>query len=135
VSDVAFSKFFVFVSTQCVESGELGGAPHKQLFANENEALRCFTEGVEAGHALVQSEIDIIEKPESKLTFNAPYIVSAAIFRVPPEINSAEGAVNWITEQLEEDEDVSEYVVRFEGVAIGPDGQKPYSLSDFLVGW
>jgi hypothetical protein len=135
VSEVDTNKFLVFVSTQCVESGELGGAPHKQLFDNENEALRFFSDGFEAGRDLVRSEIAIIEKPENNLIFSAPYIISAAVFQVPPEINSAESAVEWITDQLEADEDVSDYVTSYEGLSIGPYGQKPYSLSDFLSGW
>jgi len=135
VNDNASSKFFVFVSTQCVESGELGGAPHEELFDNESEAIRSFSDGFEAGRDLVRSEIAIIEKPENNLIFNAPYIVSAAIFRVPPEINSSESAVEWITDQLEAGEDVWDYITSYEGVSIGPHGEKPYSLSDFLVGW
>jgi hypothetical protein len=135
VNNVASSKFFVFVSTQCVESGELGSAPHKQLFATENEALRSFSDGFEAGRNVVRSEIAIIEKPENNLILSAPYIVSAAVFQVPPEINSAESAVEWITDQLEAGEDVSDYVTSYEGVSIGPYGEKSYSLSDFLSGW
>jgi hypothetical protein len=128
-------NFLVFVSTQCAESGELSDGPHKELFESEAEAIRCFVEGIKAGRALVESEIDIIKKPESNLIFSAPYIVSGAIFRVSQELESAESAVNWIMQQLEEDEDASEYVIRYEGVLIGPDGEKPYDLEDFLSSW
>jgi hypothetical protein len=135
MSSLTLSKFFVFVSTQCVESGEVAGVPHNKLFESEADAIRCFTEGVEAGRALVESEIAIIKKPESNLIFSAPYIVSGAIFRVSQELESAESAANWITQQLEEGEDASEYVIRYEGFSIGPNGEKPYDLEDFLSSW
>lgn len=135
MSSLQPSKFLVLVSTQCVESGEVAGAPHSELFASEAEAIRCFTEGMEAGRGLVQSEIDIIERPESNLIFSAPYIVSGAIFRVPQEFESSRSAVDWITKQTEEDEDVSEYVIRYEGVSISAYGEKPYPQDEFLSSW
>lgn len=135
VSSLTPIKFLVFVSTQHVESGELSDGSHKELFESEAEAICCFGEGIRAGRALVQSEIKIIEKPESSLIFNAPYIISSAIFRVPAELGSASRAVDWITQQLEENEDVSEHVVRYEGVSISPYREDPYSLHDFLSSW
>lgn len=135
MSSLPPSKFFVLVSTQCVESGEVAGVPHNELFESEADAIRCFTERVEAGRVLVESEIDIIKKPESNLIFSAPYIVSGAIFRVPQELESAESAENWITQQLEEDENVSKYVIGYEGVSISACGEKPYLLDEFLSSW
>lgn len=129
------SKLLVFVSTQCVESGEVAGAPHGELFESEAAAIHCFTEGVEAGRGLFQSETGIIETPGSNLIFSAPYIVSGAIFRVPQELESAQAAVNWITQRMEEDGDVSEYVIRYEGVSISAYGEKPYLLDEFLSSW
>ena len=135
VSSLTPSKFLVFVSTQYVESGELSDGPHKELFESEAEAICCFVEGIKAGRALVQSEIDIINKPEGNLIFSAPYLVSGAIFRVPQGLESAQAAVDWITQQMEEHEDVSEYLLRYEGISISAYGEKPYPLDEFLSSW
>lgn len=135
VSSLTPIKFLVFVSTQNVESGEMSDGPHKELFESEAEAVCCFGERIRAGRALIQSEIKIIEKPESNLIFNAPYFISGAIFRVPAKLESAPRAVDWITQQMQEDENVSEYVLRYEGIAISAYGEKPYPLDEFLSSW
>ena len=62
--------------------------------------------------------------------------MQAALFAVPSHAaDSAENAIEWISEQLEEGEDASEYVVRFDGVSFGPQGEEVVALEDFLTQW
>ena len=128
-------KFLVFVSTQCADSGEISGTPVRKLLDSEQASLECFAAAQAAGRERIASEIAKIRKPENRLTFESPYISSGAVFAVPTTLNSAEDAVAWISQQLEEGEDIAEQVIRYEGVSVGPDGEKPYDLEDFLSSW
>lgn len=129
-------KYLVFVSTQCLDSGEIGDGPFSTVFKSQEQAAACFSEQVAASRSAIQNEIAKIADPANGLVFESPYIMQAALFAVPSDAaNSAEDAIEWISEQLEEDEDLSEYVVRFDGVSFGPHGEEAIDLEDFLTQW
>jgi hypothetical protein len=129
-------KYLVFVSTQCVDSGEIGDGPFSAVFDSLDPAAACLSEQVAASRSSIQREIAKIADPVNRLVFESPYTMQAALFAVPSHAaDSAENAIEWISEQLEEGEDASEYVVRFDGVSFGPQGEEVVALEDFLTQW
>ncbi len=128
-------KYLVFVSTQCADSGEINGTRMSELLDSEQASLECFAAAHAASRERIASDIAKIRNPENRLTFESTYIRSGAVFAVPITLHSAEDAIAWIAQQLDEEEDVAEQVIRYEGVSIGPDGEKPYDLEDFLSSW
>lgn len=128
-------KYLVFVSTQCAGAGEVGEFPVRVLCDSEQEALASFKTAQTSSRALIDREIAKITNPENRLIFDSAYISSAALFEVPASAATAEDAEAWISEQLDEDEDVTERVLRFEGVCIGPEGEATVTVEDFLTDW
>jgi hypothetical protein len=136
MSAVTADKYLVFVSTQCVDSGEMGEGPFRAVFDSRAQATACFAEQVAASRSSIEREIAKIVDPENRLVFESPYTMQAALFAVPSDAaDSAEDAIEWISEQLEEGEDPSECVVRFDGVSFGPHGDEVMALEDFLTEW
>lgn len=129
------SRYLVFVSTQSSDAGEISGTPVSKMFDSERESMTCFDEAVAASRQHIAQEVAKIKNPKNRLTFESPYIRSGAVFAVPITLHSAEEAIAWISKQLDEGEDVAERVIRYEGVSIGPDGEKPYPLDEFLSSW
>ncbi len=130
------TKYLVFVSTQCLDSGEIGDGPFSAVFESEEQAAACFSEQVAASRSSIEREIAKIADPANRLVFESPYTMQAALFAVPSDAAySAEDAIEWISEQLEEGEDPSECVVRFDGVSFGPQGEEVLALEDFLTQW
>jgi hypothetical protein len=136
VAAEAKEKCLVFVSTQCVDSGEIGSGPCSALFDSQDQAIACFSEQVAASRRFIESEIAKIADPANRLVFESPYTMQAALFAVPSDAaNSAEDAIAWISEQLADDEDISDNVLQFEGTSFGLKGEKVVSLEDFLAQW
>ena len=77
----------------------------------------------------------MIAGPENKLIFDSGGTRSAAIFEVPGSSETAEDAEDWISEQLDEGGEVSEHVLRFEGICIEPEGETEVTVEDFLESW
>lgn len=132
---MAVKKYLVFVSTQCAGAGEIGDFPVSVLFDSKQAALASFEAAKTSSRALIDREIAKIANPENRLIFDSAYISSAALFEVPASAATAEDAEAWISEQLDEDEDVAECVLRFEGVCIGPEGEAAVAVEDFLTDW
>ena len=129
-------KYLVFVSTQCVDSGEIGDGPFSAVFDSLDPAAACLSEQVAASRSSIQREIAKIANPVNRLVFESPYTMQAALFAVPSHAaDSAADAIEWISEQLDEGEDASEYVVRFDGISFGPQGEEVLALEDFLTQW
>ena len=128
-------KYLVFVSTQCADSGEINGTPVNELLESEQASLEFFAAAQAASRKCIASEVAKINDPKNRLIFESPYISSGAVFAVPTTLNSAEDAVAWISQQLEEGEDLTDRVIRYEGVSVGPDGERPYALDDLLSNW
>ncbi len=136
VAAEAKEKCLVFVSTQCVDSGEIGSGPFSALFDSQDQAIACFSEQVAASGRFIESEIAKLTDPANTLVFESPYTMQAALFAVPSHAgDSAEDAIEWISNELQKGEDLSEYVVRFDGVSFGLHGEKVVSLEDFLTQW
>jgi hypothetical protein len=136
VAAEAKEKCFVFVSTQCVDSGEMRNGPFSALFDSQDQAFACFSEQVAASRQFIESEIDKLTDPANALVFESPYTMQAALFAVPSHAgDSAKDAIEWILNELQKGEDLSEYVVRFDGVSFGSHGEKAVSLEDFLTQW
>jgi len=74
------TKYLVFVSTQCLDSGEIGDGPFSAVFESEEQAAACFSEQVAASRSAIQNEIAKIADPANGLVFESPYIMQAALF-------------------------------------------------------
>jgi hypothetical protein len=136
MSNTMQTKYLVFVSTQCVDSGEIGDGPFSTVFDSLDPAAACFSEQVAASRSSIEREIAKIADPANRLVFESPYTMQVALFAVPSDAaDSAEYAIEWISQQLEEGEDPSEFVVRFDGVSFGPHGEEVVALEDFLTQW
>ena len=129
-------KYLVFVSMQCVDSGEMGDGPLSTLFESLDEAVACFAERVATSRSSIEREITKIGEPANGLVLESPYILQAALFAIPSgAADTAEDAIAWISEQLADDEDISDNVLQFEGTSFGLKGEKVVSLEDFLTQW
>ena len=128
-------KYLVFVSTQCAGAGEIGDFPVRALCDSEKAAQESFEAAQTSSRALIDRELAMIADPENKLIFDSGYTSSAAIFEVPGSSETAEDAEDWISEQLDEGEEVSEHVLRFEGICIEPEGETEVTVEDFLESW
>ena len=136
MSNTVQTKFLVYVSTQCADSGEIGDGPLSALFHSPDEAVTCFTENVAASRSSIEREITKIGDPANELVFESPYILQAALFAIPSDaVDSAEDAIAWISEQLADGEDISDNLLQFEGTSFGLTGEKVVSLEDFLTQW
>ena len=136
MSAATADRYLVFVSTQCIDSGEIGNGPFRAVFDSRDQAVACFTEQVATSQHAIEKEIAKIAAAANGLVFESPYTMEAALFTVPSvAADSAENAKSWITGQLNESEDLSEHVIRFEGFSVGPKGRTATSLDNFLAGW
>jgi hypothetical protein len=62
--------------------------------------------------------------------------LQAALFAIPSHAaDSAEDAIEWISEQLADDEDISDKVLQFDGTSFGPHGEKAVTLDEFFSCW
>ena len=136
MSAATADKYLVFVSTQCIDSGEIGSGPFSALFDSQDQGVACFAEQVAASRSSIEREITKIADPANGLVFESPYTMQAALFAIPSgAADSAEDAIAWISEQLADDEDISDKVLQFEGTSFGPHGEKVVLLEDFLTQW
>ena len=136
MSNTVQTKFLVYVSTQCADSGEIGDGPLSALFHSPDEAVACFGERVAASRQTINKEITKIADRANGLVFESPYTMQAALFAIPSHAaDSAEDAIEWISEQLADDEDISDKVLQFDGTSFGPHGEKAVTLDEFFSCW
>jgi hypothetical protein len=128
-------RYLVHATALCVESGDLSDWPYCEIFDEVDRAMQSFCERLAAGKKSIEREIGIINSPGNHLTFSAPYIYQAAVFLVPPEMDSVESAIAWISEQLDNESDQSKAVLRYEGASIDATGEKKIELQDYLQDW
>jgi hypothetical protein len=128
-------KYLVHATALCVESGDLPDWPFFEVFDEADRAVQSFCERLAAAKKSIEREIGIMNSPGNHLTFSAPYIYHAAVFLVPPEMDCAESAIAWISEQLEKESDLSKAVLRYEGASIDAIGEKQIELQDYLGDW
>ncbi len=129
------SRYLLFATALCVESGELPDWPRFELFDEADRAVQSFSERLAAAKKSIEREIGIINSPGNHLTFSAPYIYHAAVFLIPSKMDCAESAIAWISEQLEKESDLSKAVLRYEGASIDATGEKQIELQDYLGDW
>ena len=136
MSAATADKYLVFVSTQCIDSGEIGDGPFRAVFDSRDQAVACFAEQVATSRSSIEREITKIADPANGLVFESPYTLQAALFAIPSDAaDSAEDAIAWISEQLADDEDISDNVLQFEGTSFGPHGEKAVTLDEFFSCW
>jgi hypothetical protein len=136
MSAATADKYLVFVSTQCIDSGEIGSGPFSALFDSQDQGVACFAEQVATNRISIEREITKIADPANGLVFESPYTLQAALFAIPSDAaDSAEDAIEWISEQLANDEDISDNVLQFEGTSFGPHGEKAVTLDEFFSCW
>ena len=125
----------VHATALCVESGDLPDWPRFELFDEAGRAVQSFSERLAAAKKSIEREVGIINSPGNHLTFSAPYIFHAAVFLIPPEMDCAESAIAWISEQLDKESDLSKAVVRYDGASIDATGEKKIEVQDYLQDW
>jgi hypothetical protein len=128
-------KYLVHATALCVESGDLPDWPRFELFDEAGRAVQSFSERLAAAKKSIEREVGIINSPGNHLTFSAPYIFHAAVFLIPPEMDCAESAIAWISEQLDKESDLSKAVVRYDGASIDATGEKKIEVHDYLQDW
>jgi hypothetical protein len=129
------SNHIVYVSAESVEAGHLSNFPITALHSSEAEAIGFFLRSKETARKLIEKEIQIIKHSAGQLSFTSPYILSAVIFSIPPELKATEEALAWISEQLNNNKNLADKILSFESVSIASYGETPQSLDDFLSGW
>jgi len=129
------NKYLVHSTTQCVESGEIGSGQTPLLFTSKTEAHGAYLSAIEGSRWQIEREIRVLNAPVNKLSFSAPYFFHAAVFQVPPDMQSTEAAVSWIEVYLQRGGDASQIILHHAGATFDPDGERPASLEDYLFLW
>lgn len=129
------SNHLVYVSAESVEAGLLSNFPIAELHSSEAEATEFFMRSKEAARKLIEQEIQIIKHSAEQLSFTSPYILSAAIFSIPPKLKVTKEALAWISKQLNDNKNLADKIISFESVSIASNGETPQSLDNFLSGW
>jgi TPR repeat protein len=129
------SKYLLHSIALCVEGGEIGGGKTPVLFDSRRAARKASMDEVKDCRKIIEKEIQIINNPDNKLLFTSAYVFHVAVFRIPAKFDSAEGAQEWLQNELENDKDISKKVIYYEGASIDSYGEKATDLGDYLSHW